>query len=160
MFTIDVSIGGDRGRGCLDGDRSRDETCGVANAVVALGVVLFPTILAMTVIRLFRLRRRFLARRRRGPAPVGPPIERIAADLRRLYQQRTMLAGHSPSPGRGLRTKALTAAYVDVLTSACRALDVARPEPNASGVVTDQEIERVEEHLRRHGLDVAAPGSG
>jgi hypothetical protein len=131
-----------------------DETDGVANAILVLAVVLFPTILGMTVIGLLRLRRRFQGRRRRGPLPAGPPIERIAADLRRLYRQRTMLAGHSPSPGRGLRTKALNAAYVDVLISACRALDVTQPQPAPNGLVSDQEIERVEVDLRQQGLDV------
>jgi hypothetical protein len=137
-----------------------DETGGVANAIVALGVVLFPTILGMTVIGLLRLRRRFQGRRRRGPVPAGPPIERIAADLRRLYRQRTMLAGHSPSPGRGLRTKALNAAYVDILTSACRALDVAGPQAGPNGLVSDQEIERVEVDLRDHGLEVGGGVTG
>jgi hypothetical protein len=128
----------------------------VANPIVALGVVLFPTILGMTVIGLLRLRRRFQDRRERGreAVPAGPPIERIAADLRRLYRQRTMLAAHSPSPGRGLRTKALNAAYIDVLTSACRALDVGLPQAAPNGLVSDSEIERVEVDLREQGLDV------
>ena len=131
----------------------------MANAIVALGVVLFPTIVGMSVIGLLRLRRRFQDRRRRGPVPAGPPIERIAADLRRLYRQRTMLGTNGPDPGRGLRTKALNAAYVDVLISACRALDVAVPQTGPNGLVSDVEIERVEGDLRQQGLDVGGRGA-
>ena len=132
----------------------------MANAIVALGVVLFPTLLGMAVLGVFRLRHRFQDRRRREPVPAGPPIERIAADLRRLYRQRTMLGMHAPSPGRGLRTKALNAAYVDVLVSACRALDVALPQTGPNGLVSDAEIDRVEVDLRLKGLDVGGPAVG
>jgi hypothetical protein len=131
----------------------------VANALVALGVVLFPTMLAMTIIAAVCVGRRVSARAR-GPMPVGPPIERIAADLRRLHLQRRMFQAGPPNPGGGLSTRALTAAYVEVLTTACRVLEVDPPVVTAAGHASDQEIERVEHDLRDRGLDVANRGPG
>jgi len=58
------------------------------------------------------------------PQPVGPPIQRIAADLRRIAGHLDQLVAAGPIPGRILRVQATTAAYDDTLLRACRALDV------------------------------------
>ncbi|MEP6853415.1 MAG: hypothetical protein ABJA87_12275 [bacterium] len=59
-----------------------------------------------------------------APQPVGPPIERIAADLRRISAHLDALVDAGPVPGRILRVRATTTAYDDVLLRACRALEV------------------------------------
>jgi hypothetical protein len=73
------------------------------------------------------------------PAPAGMPIERIAADLRRIRPQAL-----TPTPGMPMaRRKAIVAAYDDALLDACRALDV----PTELDRVTDA-FERESERLR------------
>lgn len=84
-----------------------------------------------------------------APVPVGPPIERIAADVRRI---RTDIR-HAP-PGMPMaRLRGWCAAYDDVLVAACRALDV---EQHLKSSVTPRERElereRVERMLVRAGL--------
>jgi hypothetical protein len=123
-------------------------------AVLVVGVLLLPTMLGGALVGGARLWRRW-DRRDRGPVALGPPIERIAADLRRLNGQRCGLREQVPAPGRGVRSRALTAAYVDVLTDACRVLEVAPPRIGPSGLAPTAEIERVEGQLLERGLDVS-----
>ncbi len=130
---------------------------GKVQAVVLIGALLLPTLVGGAVVAGARLWRRWSARRDREPVPLGPPIERIAADLRRLNGQRHVMRRQVPAPGRGVRARALTAAYVDVLTDACRVLEVTPPRASASGVAPGAEIERVEAELRVRGLDVSCP---
>jgi hypothetical protein len=121
-------------------------------AVLLVVALLLPTLVGVALVGARRLYER-LAARERGPVPLGPPIERIAADLRRLNVERQQQHGLGPTPGRGVRSRALTAAYLDMLVSACRVLDVGPPEIH-SGRVAAGEIERVELELRQRGLDV------
>ena len=81
------------------------------------------------------------------PVPAGMPIERIAADLRRIRVQ-----ARRPVTGMPIaRRRAIAAAYDDALLDACRALDVsdrARPDlgrrssARASGCAPRHELER------------------
>ena len=122
-----------------------------------IGALLLPTLVGGAIVGGARLWRRWGARRDRDPVPLGPPIERIAADLRRLNGERLVMRRQVPAPGRGVRARALTAAYVDVLTDACRVLEVAPPRAGASGIAAGAEIERVEAELLVRGLDVSCP---
>ena len=54
------------------------------------------------------------------PAPIGMPLERIAADLRRL---RVEARRHDPGMPVA-KYRGIVAAYDDALLDACRALDV------------------------------------
>jgi hypothetical protein len=92
-------------------------------------------------------------RRLRPSAPVSQhrPIERIAADLRRV---RRTQAGFEPGTS-AVKKIAARQAYDALLIQACTALDVEhRLRTLPEGV--DREIERfrVEECLRRQGLSV------
>ncbi len=118
-----------------------------------VGTLLLPTLIGVTLITAVRLWRRW-DDRDRDPMPLGRPIERIAADLRRLNHQRGHLRQQVPGPGRGVQSRALAAAYVDVLTDACRVLEVAPPRVSGSGPAASAEIERVEAELLTRGLDV------
>jgi hypothetical protein len=125
----------------------------VANAVLLVVVIFIPTLLGGAAVGTARVWRRY-HERDRGPRPLGPPIERIAADLRRLNRERWDLSCRASGPGRGVRWRALEAAYVDVLTTACRVLEVVPPRPGGAGTVPRAEIDRVESELHSRGLDV------
>lgn len=95
------------------------------------------------------LRRGVLRRDRAEPAtPAGPPIEKLAADLRRLANQRQGIATHSR-----VWAAAVTHAYDDRLALVCRELEIPEHLGELAGV--DLEIERV----RVEGL-VEAAGVG
>jgi hypothetical protein len=129
-----------------------DETGRMATGLLLVVAVFLPSAFAAALLGTRALWRR-AAERQRRPLPVGPPIERIAADLRRLNRERRVQVGRGPAPGRGVRSRALTAAYLDVLGVACRVLEV-RPPEVGGGRTAAMEIARVEDELRRRGLDV------
>ncbi len=81
--------------------------------------------------------------------PVGPPIERLAADLRRLAGQRTGVAARSP-----VWFSAVQRAYDDRLTVACRELEIPQHLAELEGVDLDIERVRVEGMLQAAGLTV------
>ena len=85
------------------------------------------------------------------------PIERLAANLRRLRAQLETLETRTDVPAKNLRLRALRAAYIDALGTACQRLEVT--PPRCAGTPGHQqadqaEIYRVESDLRRRGLDV------
>ena len=110
--------------------------------------ILLPTALGCALIGASRTWGWWTERRRRAPVP--EPIESLGATLRRLHAQLEALENQPPAPGKGLRVRALRAAYVDALCTACRRLEIAAPHPP----VPRTEIYRVEADLRRNGLDV------
>ncbi len=85
------------------------------------------------------------------PVPDGMPIERIAADLRRIRPQARRLDTGTPMA----RRVAIVAAYDEALLDACRALEV----PTELDRLTDS-LERESERLRteaeleRAGVDL------
>jgi hypothetical protein len=88
----------------------------------------------------------------RPPVPDGMPLERIAADLRRMRAQ----ARRQPSGTPMERRRAIVAAYDDALLDACRALEV----PTELDLLTDpleRESERLrtESELERAGVDLS-----
>jgi len=84
-----------------------------------------------------------------SPAPGAMPIERIAADLRRIRPQTLTPAAGTPMA----RRRAIAAAYDEALLDACRALQI----PTELDRVTDAlELEserlRTEAELERAGV--------
>lgn len=97
-----------------------------------------------------------VARRRRSrraaPTPAWPPIERLAADLRRL---RPM-----PEDSRRSRVQREGArlAYLDLIIEACERLDVPQDLRSRYGLAREAELMRVEAALAAAGLDVRDSG--
>jgi hypothetical protein len=81
------------------------------------------------------------------PEPAGPPIEQIAADLRRLGQQRLGIATRSP-----VWFSAVSRAYDDRLRAACRALRIDEHLGELTGVDLEIERVRVEGVLKAAGM--------
>jgi hypothetical protein len=114
---------------------------------------------------LTRRERRGLARLDRCFEPQEPPaatpdplpIEKLAADIRRLRRQRAGIAQRSP-----VWRAAVEDAYDDRVMLACKRLEIAAHLPELTGV--DREIERVRLEgeleaagLTLHGYEAAAP---
>lgn len=97
--------------------------------------------------RLSRLDRTF--GRRSAPAvdPEWPPIEKIAADLRRLRRHRTGIALRSP-----VWFAAVEKAYDDRLALACERLGITTYLDNVTGVDREVERMRLEAALEAAGL--------
>ncbi|GAB2979372.1 hypothetical protein LWP59_40080 [Amycolatopsis acidiphila] len=90
-------------------------------------------------------------RRRRLPPPDGPPIERLAADLRRVHRALERLPDNAPV----VRRRATNQAYDTLLAQACHAVGEQHwLDTVPDGVEREVERLRVEESLRRCGLAV------
>jgi hypothetical protein len=83
--------------------------------------------------------------------PSDPPIERVAADLRRLGRQRLDIASRSP-----VWHTAVQRAYDDRLTVASRELHIEQHLAELTGVDLDIERVRVEGALQRAGMAVGS----
>ena len=115
-------------------------------------VFLLPTGVGFAVIygvRAFR----WLAERRRARVWVPEPIERLGGRMRWLRARLEATENEMAMPAKALRVRAARDAYVDLLSEACRRLDVTPPQEQGSRVPLT-EIYRAEAALRERGLDV------
>ncbi len=80
------------------------------------------------------------------------PIERLAADLRRLRLELEDTETRSGLTAKHHRVLALRGAYADALSAACLRLDIS--PPRGGDRAPQAEIYRVEAALRQRGLDV------
>ncbi|HKN50990.1 MAG TPA: hypothetical protein VJX66_00750 [Amycolatopsis sp.] len=126
-------------------------TGSVAGPLVLFAVVsIAPSVLFWCALHVPRVVR-WVRERRCEPQPVGPPIERLAADLRRVHR---LLAGY-PSGTPAARRIGTRMAYDTLLEQACREIDVPhRLDVLPEGIDRDLERLRVEQSLRDHGLAV------
>ena len=90
------------------------------------------------------------------PAPTGPPIERLAANLRRLDGELRQYAVAGPLPGKWTRMTAAQQAYEDLLVQACHALEVDQHLSGLRGPQRTREVHRIEAALAAAGLSIAA----
>jgi hypothetical protein len=113
--------------------------------------------------KLRRRRRRRVTRLARGlwvpwelahAEPSGPPIEQLAADLRRLTRQRLGIATRSP-----IWASAVQRAYDDRLKLACGQLGIEEHVSELNGLDLEVERLRLEGMLEAHGLIVRDPDS-
>lgn len=126
----------------------------VGNLILLVVVVIAPTLLFWGLLRVPKTVDAIGAyvRRRRGPAPEHPPIERLAADLRRVHRTLAEFPPGTPA----IRRRATRDAYDALLVQACAAVDVPH-RLDRIGEGMDREVERlrVEEALREAGVRVS-----
>lgn len=132
-----------------------DEAWGVVDlALITAGVVGALWLIAHVADVLERGDRvaRFLrGARSQPPAPIGMPIERIAADLRRIRPQALTQAMGTPMA----RRRAIVAAYDEALLDACRALGVATDLARMTDALErESERLRTEAELGRAGVEL------
>jgi len=106
------------------------------------------------VVRVVRRQAELIAEQRRPAQPSDLPIEKVAADLRRLRAQLEARENRPGLTGKGMRMGAVRTAYVQVLGVACAQLDVEPPKNGPHWHTPLAEIYRVEAQLRERGLDV------
>jgi hypothetical protein len=123
------------------------------NLVLLVVAVTAPLLVFWLIVRVPRLVDGVGAylRRHRGPVPAHPPIERLAADLRRVHRDLAECPPGTPN----VRRRATRAAYDALLTQACAAVEVPhRLADLPDGIDRDVERLRVEDALRTAGVRV------
>ena len=118
-----------------------------------IGIFLSLTAIGWAVQYGARLYRALAASRSRAPAP-GEPIERLGANLCRLRRKLEAAENEALTPFKAARVRALRGAYLDVLSSACRQLEIRPPAVDGHAAAPLTEIYRAEAALRECGLDV------
>jgi hypothetical protein len=99
------------------------------------------------------VRRLFAGRRDKAELrPGGPPVEQIAADLRRLLWQHDALVRANGVAARARRLWALELAIGDVATQAARALGVPQPDWAAHGGFDRAQLRRLLRAIAAEGL--------
>lgn len=121
--------------------------------LIILSLTLFFGALASTP-RFLRVARRVIENRRadRFPQPSNPPIERIAAELRRLLWEHHRFSRSNDYPIRARRLWALEAAIGDSAAQAARALGVPHPDRPATGELQGPQLRRLLRALAAEGL--------
>lgn len=119
-----------------------------------LAILLTPSLVAGTVLwapRLLRaLRRR--VRRRDELHVVGPPLERTAADLRRLLAEHEQVRRSPQLAVRSRRLAALEGALTDCALDAARALELPAPARTGRDPLPRDELRRLLGDLSRSGV--------
>jgi hypothetical protein len=122
-------------------------------AVVLIGFLALPFVLS-GVIAVVRRQWEQISEQRRPSGADTVPIEKVAADLRRLRAQLEARENRPGLTGKGMRMGAVRIAYVQVLGVACHQLEVLPPRSGPHWHTPLAEIYRVEAQLRERGLDV------
>jgi hypothetical protein len=128
-----------------------------AAIIKAGGIVLFllsPVLLIGGTAYVIRAVRRIISTRRGEmyPRPNYPPIEEIAADLRRLLWQHDTFARSNDVAMRNNRLWVLQAAITISATQAARALGVPHPDPPEYGGFDQPQPRRLLRALAAEGL--------
>ncbi len=121
--------------------------------VTLLWIALTPTAVAGAAVllpRAVRAARRRLAEQQ--PLPAGPPLERVAADLRRLLAEHRRVVATPRLPARGRRLQALEAALTDRAVDAARALELEVPTRPPGGALPVPALRALLDDLARSGV--------
>ena len=86
------------------------------------------------------------------PEPLGPPIQQLAADLRRLLRLHNELTASAHLAMRAHRLWAVEAAIGTRALEAAKALDVPHPQPVRPGVLNRTELSELLYRLAAAGL--------
>jgi hypothetical protein len=116
-------------------------------AYLVIAVVLMPAA-ACALVAGWRVAWRLEEHRRK--APPAESLADLAADLRRLRAELEDTETRAGLTAKHHRVEAIRGAYLDVLTTACRRLDVSPPPGGARATLAD--IYRAEAALRQRGL--------
>lgn len=133
--------------------------------VIEIGLLmLFPTLVVEGVLHLpggIRRARRLVAARHpdANPQPSHPPIEQLAADLRRLLRQHDAIRQSPGMAMRGRHLRALEGAITDCAAEAALALELPCPERPPHGALSPAELRHLLESLARSGL-ILPPATG
>ena len=115
---------------------------------LVLVVVLMP-VAVYALIGGVRAARWFAEKRRKAPPPV--PVDRLAANLRRLRAELDETETSAELTAKRFHVRSVRGAYLDTLAEACVRLDVTPPPGDAA---TQADIYRTEAALAARGLDV------
>jgi hypothetical protein len=122
-------------------------------------ILLSPTLIIGAALHLPRWARgvsRTLRDRTRRPGhdvrPLGPPIEELARDLRRLLLQHDAVRRTTEAAMRARRLRALEAAISDCAVQAARALDVPCPGRGGPVPLEKPQLRRLLRALAQSGL--------
>ena len=125
----------------------------MSTVLTLLVIALTPSAVAGAAVLLPRAVR--AARRRLTPArsvPSGPPLEQVAADLRRLLAEHGRVVRSPQLPARGRRLAALEAALTDRAVDAARALEVEVPERPRGAALPVPALQALLQDLARSGV--------
>jgi hypothetical protein len=124
----------------------------VGNVLLYAAIVMTPTAASLGALRLPALVRGLKLRMRPAPpVPEHPPIQELAADLRRVHR---LLAQFRPGTPMARRVGARQA-YDALLVEACDAVDVEqRLDQMPEGIAREVERLRLEVSLRSAGLAI------
>jgi hypothetical protein len=124
------------------------------NPVILLAIaLLMMPVTGYFVIAGWRGGSRLAEARRKAPPP--EPVERLEADLRRLRAELEDTETRAGLTAKQHRVRALRGAYLDVLSTACRRLDV--PPPEGGEHATLAEIYRAESAVLSRGVRTNPP---
>lgn len=123
-------------------------------------IIAAPTLLGATVLYAPRwcayVAEQWRARRPEQPEPLGPPIEQLAIDLRRLLRLHSELTASAHLAMRAHRLWAVEAAISVRAVEAARALGVPHPEPQPPATLNRTELRAVLGDLAGAGLVLPA----
>lgn len=121
-------------------------------------IALTPTVVAGAVLLVPRWLRATLRRLRTPPpSPPGPPLERIAGDLRRLLAEHAAVRSSPDVAVRAGHLTALEGAITDCALDAARAVGLSPPARTGRGPLPRDELRRLLADLREQGLVMPAP---
>jgi hypothetical protein len=127
-------------------------------------LMLFPTLVVEGALHLpegIRRTRRLLAARRPAadPQPNHPPIEQLAADLRRLLRQHDAIRQAPGMAMRGRHLGAVESAITDCAVEAALALGVPYPDRPEHGALSRAQLRHLLDSLASSGLNLP-PATG